>query len=304
MAKRKSLRNLGDWLGQGGHQFEGSLLQNRNLDSSESKKLCTLDIDQLRRGHYQPRQPVEDQKFSELVQSIRQLGVIEPIAVRALNEEGVYEILAGDRRWRAAQKAGLEKVPVIVHQVDDRTAAAIALVENLQREDLNPIEEAQAIRRLLEEFELSQEQVAEILSKSQSAVSRCLGLLDLDTHVQTHIREGRLEAGHGKVLLNLENNDQIRLAEQAVREGWTVRELERQKSALQIGKRSRKKRLTVRDDPNIVHLETRMQEWLGAMVRFKYNPSKGSGRIEINFNNLDECNGILQRFGLFQDDEN
>jgi ParB family chromosome partitioning protein len=299
--KRKSLKNLSDWLGEGSHQFEGSLLEDRDSVRSEKKNIHSLGVDQLRRGRYQPREPLDDDEIAELAQTIRQLGVIEPIAVRPSNEEDVYEILAGDRRWRAAQQAGLDQVPVIVHDVDDRTAAAIALVENLQRKKLNPIEEAQAMRRLIDEFELSQGQVAEIVGKSQSVVSKSLGLLDLDHVVQSYIQREQLEAGHGKVLLNLDRGDQVRLAEQTIKLGWSVRELEQQKAALKIGKTTRKRHLTRRTDPNIVQMENQMQEWLGAKVRFKYNSTKGNGRIEINFTNLDECNGILEKFGLLKD---
>lgn len=299
--KRKSLKNLGDWLGEGSHQFEGSLLEDRDSVRSEKKNIHSLGVEQLRRGRYQPREPLDDDEIAELAQTIRQLGVIEPIAVRPSDEEDVYEILAGDRRWRAAQQAGLDQVPVIVHDVDDRTAAAIALVENLQRKKLNPIEEAQAMRRLIDEFELSQGQVAEIVGKSQSVVSKSLGLLDLDHVVQSYIQREQLEAGHGKVLLNLDRGDQVRLAEQTIKLGWSVRELEQQKAALKIGKTARKRHLTGRTDPNIVKMENQMQEWLGAKVRFKYNSTKGNGRIEINFTNLDECNGILEKFGLLKD---
>ncbi|NJN47948.1 MAG: ParB/RepB/Spo0J family partition protein [Candidatus Competibacteraceae bacterium] len=294
MSKRKVPR-LSDFIGTGGHQFDDSLLQ----DSQGSVVVHTLSIDQLRRSAYQPRISTEDDDaLAELAQSIRELGVIEPIAVRPLAEPEHYEILAGDRRWRAARQVGLEQVPVIVHDVDDRTAAVIALVENLQRQDLNPMEEARALERLLGEFQLSQQQTAQAVGKSQSAVSKSLGLLKLAPAVQEHLQAGRLEAGHGKVLLSLGLREQQRFAELAITNGWSVRELEQRKKALQ-----RKGTATVRTpsrDPDIVRLENRLQEWLGAPVAFKYRTS-GKGRIEINFSSLDECTGILERLGVMED---
>jgi ParB family chromosome partitioning protein len=298
MAKRKTPQ-LSDFIGKGDHQFKGSLLE---LDPGSARPIHQVAIHQLCRGRYQPRTlTVDDQDLKELEQSIRELGIIEPIAVRPLAEQDRYEILAGDRRWRAAQRAGLQQVPVIVHAVDDRTAAAIALVENLQRKDLNPIEEARAMHRLLHEFELSQGQVAEIVGVSQPAVSKCLGLLDLVPAVQQAIEAGRLDAGHGKVLLNLDPSQQTWLAEMAIRHDWSVRELEHQK--ITLGSTIGKKILSARRDPNIVQLENRIQTWLGAPVKLKYSTSSGKGRIEINFNSLDECNGILERFGLISKDD-
>jgi ParB family chromosome partitioning protein len=294
MNKRKVPR-LSDFIGTGGHQFDDSLLQD---SQGSSAAVHTLNIDQLRRSAYQPRTPADDDEaLAELVQSIRELGVIEPIAVRPLAEQGQYEILAGDRRWRAARQVGLDQVPVIVHDVDDRTAAVIALVENLQRQDLNPMEEARALDRLLGEFQLSQQQTAQAVGKSQSAVSKSLGLLKLAPTVQDHLQAGRLEAGHGKVLLNLVRREQQRLAELAIANSWSVRELEQRKAALQ-----RKAATTGRSparDPDIVRLENRLQERLGSPVALKYRAG-GKGRIEITFSSLDECNGILERLGLME----
>lgn len=198
-------------------------------------------------------------------------------------------------RWQAAQQAGLTQVPVVVREADDRAAAAIALVENLLRRDLNPIEEARALRRLREEFGLTQEQLAETLGISQSAISRALGLLNLDPVVQAQIEDGSLEAGHGKALLGLSGAAQIRLAEQAIRDGWSVRELERRRALLV---ETQPVALPTVRDPDLARLEERLRERLAAPVRLRYDAGRGRGRIEIGFSSLDECDGILERLGL------
>lgn len=294
MSRGKSLKSLGDWIGAGGHSFDGSLLNTDTDTNTDTGTIQRLDLDQLIAGRYQPRQRLDEDYLAELEQSIRQFGMLEPLVARPL-ADGTYEILAGHMRWQAAQRAGLSQVPVMVRNADDRTAAAIALVENLLRRDLNPIEEARALRRLREEFGLNQEQLAETLNVSQSAISRMLGLLGLDPAVQNHIEDGRLEAGHGKALLGLQREVQIRLAEQAVRDGWSVRELERRRTALSAQPQSR---MPTPRDPDLVRLEQRLQERLAAPVRLRYDAGRSRGRIEIGFGSLEECDGILDRLGL------
>ncbi|HOW75946.1 MAG TPA: ParB/RepB/Spo0J family partition protein [Candidatus Competibacteraceae bacterium] len=293
MSRRKPLRSLGDWIGAGGHSFDSSLLESEETASSP---IQSLDIDQLVAGRYQPRQHLDEAYLAELAQSIRQFGVIEPLVARPL-ADGSYEILAGHMRWQAARRADLTQVPVVVREADDRTAAAIALVENLLRRELNPVEEGRALRRLREEFSLTQEQLAELLGVSQTAISRALGLLSLDPVVQTHIEEGRLDAGHGKTLLGLSREKQLRLTEQAVAEGWSVRELERRRAAL-VGSPLQPAVMPTPRDPNLVQLEERLRERLAAPVRLRYDAARGRGRIEIGFTNLDECDGILERLGM------
>ena len=293
MSRRKPLRSLGDWIGAGGHSFDSSLLDGEDAAGSA---IQALDIEQLVAGRYQPRQRLDADYLTELAQSIQQFGIIEPLVARPL-ADGSYEILAGHMRWQAARQAGLTQVPVVVRQADDRTAAAIALVENLLRRDLNPIEEGRALRRLREEFNLTQAQLAELLGVSQTAISRALGLLSLDLAVQTHIEEGRLEAGHGKTLLGLSGEQQRQMAEQAVAEGWSVRELEQRRAAL-ADPPQRPPVMPTPRDPNLTQLEERLRERLAAPVRLRYDAVRGRGRIEIGFTNLDECDGILQRLGL------
>jgi len=295
MSRNKPLKSLGDWIGAGGHSFDGSLLN----QASEVATVQQLNVDQLVAGRYQPRQRVDETYLAELAQSIRQFGIIEPLIVRPL-ADGRYEILAGHMRWQAAQQAGLTQIPVMVREADDRTAAAIALVENLLRRDLNPIEEARALQRLREEFSLTQEQLAATLGLSQSAISRALGLLSLDPLIQAFIEDGQLEAGHGKALIGLSSEAQIQLAEQAISAGWPVRELERRRalSAQTPPAQTPSAIIPVVRDPNLARLEERLRERLAAPVRLRYDAGRGRGRIEIGFNSLEECDGILERLGL------
>ena len=295
MSRRKPLRSLGDWIGAGGHSFDSGLLKS---EDSTNSTIQSLDIDQLVAGRYQPRQQIDEAYLTELAQSIRQFGIIEPLVARPL-ADGSYEILAGHMRWQAARQASLTQVPVAVREADDQTAAAIALVENLLRRELNPVEEGRALRRLREEFNLTQEQLAELLGISQTAISRALGLLSLDPVVQAHIEEGRLEAGHGKTLLGLPRETQLRFAEQAATKGWSVRELERRRAAL-AGQPHQSAITSTPRDPNLVRREEWLRERLAAPVRLRYNTVRGHGRIEIGFTNLDECDGILERLGILE----
>lgn len=258
-------------------------------------------IDNLKRGRYQPRQATDDHdvELVKLADSIRALGLIEPIAVRPIpEEEGCFEILAGDRRWRAARLAGLTEVAVIIHTVDDQTAAAMALVENLQRQNLNPMEEAVAMQRLREEFKLSQDQLGRLLGVSKSVISRTLGFLSLHEEVQILLRTNQLDAGHAKVLLNLVPEKQIKLAKQSVTKGWSVRELENRKAALVVEEESSQPdspKASV--DHNLQRLESLIGSWLAAPVRLTTRKT-GEGYIMIRFASADECTGILQKIGF------
>lgn len=290
MSRGTKKKALSDWLGSGEHQFDGSLTKEKN---GLYKK---LGVAQLRPGRYQTREDFSDDYIAEVAESIKAVGIIQPIIVRPVDNENFYEIVAGEVRWRAAQRAKLDDVPVIIRDLDDRTAALVTLIENLQRKNLNPIEEAHGIFRLKDEFNLTQEEAADALGKSQSAISRILGLLELDDFVQRLISEGRLEAGHGKVLLGLERGNQITLAEQVAKLGWSVRELERRKAVLLAT--GKKRGEPIHRDPNIVRLEQYIQTKLNVPVQFKYNQKNGKGQIAIQFNNLEECNGVLERLGL------
>ena len=261
----------------------------------------TLAVDRLTRGRYQPRQinDVPDAELLQLADSIRALGIIEPIAVRPHSDQaGQFEILAGDRRWRAARLAGLTRVPVIVHDVDDQTAAAMALVENLLRQDLNPMETAAGMQRLRHEFKLSQEQLGRVLGLSKSAISRMLGLLSLPLEVQTLVRAGQLDAGHARVLLGLTEADQCTLAQQAVAKHWPVRELEKRRAALLASSQAGQSAVRLMpSDPDIARLETTLASWLAAPVKIRTGKT-GSGAILIYFANAEACSGVLQKIGF------
>lgn len=269
--------------------------------SEQTVQPRVMPIDNLKRGRYQPRQATDDHdvELLKLADSIRALGLIEPIAVRPLpEEEGCFEILAGDRRWRAARLAGLTEVAVIIHTVDDQTAAAMALVENLQRQNLNPMEEAVAMQRLREEFKLSQDQLGRLLGVSKSVISRTLGFLSLHEEVQILLRTSQLDAGHAKVLLNLVPEKQIKLAKQTVTKGWSVRELEKRKAALVVEEESSQldsPKASV--DHDLRRLESLIGSWLAAPVRLTTRKT-GEGYITIRFSSADECTGILQKIGF------
>ena len=256
-----------------------------------------MPIDKLKRGYYQTRSIIADEQLEELTASIKQLGIIEPLVVRIDDDSDQYEILAGERRWRAAQQAGLTEVPVIIREVNDKTAAAITLVENLQREDLNPIEEAEALKRLMDEFGLNQQQAGILVGKSKSAISRSIGLLDLSASVKDFITHGELEAGHGKVLLGLQPQLQADLASKAVVQSWSVRELEKQKAqAIQASGQTP----VGNDDTDNQELAMRLSERFAVSVSVTSN-SKGAGKIVIRFPDRKTCQSILDQMGIESD---
>ena len=290
MSRRGSggLKGLAGFLGSGEHQFGQSL-----MDESAAG-VARLPVTQLVPGRFQPRRTIDEAWLAELADSVRRLGIIEPVAVRPLGE-GRYEILAGEMRWRAAQQAGLVELPVIVHDVDDRTAASMALVENLLRRDLDPIEEAHALARLGSEFGLRNRELAELLSRSESAISRTLGLLALGLGAQALLQARRLDAGHARVLLGLPEADQEALAQTAVDLGLSVRELEKRRQRLLAGERPALAEPVVPADAELDALERQFTQRLGAGVRLRYSAARQRGRIEIDFRDLDGLRALLAR---------
>ena len=256
--------------------------------------MLEVDIDRIQRGRYQPRQNFDEQSLGELADSIRQQGILQPLVVR--QDGNRYELIAGERRWRAAQLAGLQKVPVVVRDIDSRAAAAIALIENIQREDLNPLEEAQAFSRLIEEFDLTHQQVAESVGRSRAAVSNILRLLDLAEPVKEQVNKGLLDMGHARALLALIRHDQVEIARVVVNRGLSVRETEALVRRTQQAQAPRPKAAAAAVDPDVRRLESRLSERLGAAVRIKPG-KKGGGQLVIQFHSSAELDGILEHLG-------
>ena len=273
----------------------GSLIGNleevtRVSEQGQQAGLRELDIDQIQRGKYQPRQNFDQQALEELADSIRAQGIVQPIVVRP--EASHFELVAGERRWRAAQIAGLQKIPVVIRNLDSKSAAAIALIENIQREDLNPLEESQALMRLIEEFNLTHQQVADSVGRSRASVSNLLRLLDLADPVKDQVNRGLLDMGHARALLGLIRHDQVEVANIVINRGLSVRETEalvKQK----LNDTTRKKTIASETDPDIRRLETSISEKLGAAVKIK-SGKQGSGKLIISFHDSDELEGILQ----------
>jgi ParB family chromosome partitioning protein len=251
--------------------------------------LCMLPVDVIQRGKYQPRMDMHQESLQDLADSIAAQGVVQPIVVRAI-AEGRYEIIAGERRWRASQLAGLHEIPAVVREVEDRAAIAIALIENIQREDLNPLEEARALERLIKEFELTHEQAAEAVGRSRAAVSNLLRLLDLEDAVKQLVEHGELEMGHARALLALSGNKQIEAARQVINRGLTVRATEGLVKSLQRPAPAKPEK--ARKDVNIQRLETDLSDKLGARVAIRQGRG-GKGKLEISYNSLDELDGVL-----------
>ncbi len=261
--------------------------------SGEQGALKAIAIDRLRPGKYQPRTRMDDASLAELADSIREQGVMQPILVRAV-DGGKYEIIAGERRWRAAQRAGLTDVPALVKDVPDHHALALALIENIQREDLNPLEEAQGLARLVEEFKLTHDAAAKAVGRSRSAVTNLLRLMQLARPAQEYLASGAIEMGHARALLALPVAQQGGAAARIVDEALSVRETERLVASLLTPEQQTKRRAaqTARD-ADTVRLETDLAERLGARVRIEGN-ARG-GRVVISYGSLDELDGILAR---------
>jgi ParB family chromosome partitioning protein len=252
--------------------------------------LRSLPVDIIQRGKYQPRVDMHQDSLQDLADSIGEQGVVQPIVVRGIGS-GRYEIIAGERRWRAAQLAGLHEIPAVVREVDDRGAIAIALIENIQRENLNPIEEARALKRLVDEFGVTHEEAAHAVGRSRAAVSNLLRLLDLEETVKEMVERRELEMGHARALLALSGVQQIEAARQVVSRGLTVRATEGLVKSMQRPVATRP--VAAKKDPNILQLESSLTDRLGASVRLR--PGRGGkGKLEISYNSLDELDGILE----------
>jgi ParB family chromosome partitioning protein len=258
--------------------------------------LKEIPVDLLERGRYQPRVDMREETLEELAESIRAQGLVQPIVVRPLDAVGGelrYEIVAGERRWRAAQLAGLDTIPSIIREIPDQAALVVALIENIQREDLNPMEEARALQRLVENFEMTHATVADAVGRSRVMVSNLLRLLELPAAVMTMLERRELDMGHARALLAVDSAaDQLTLARRVVKEGWSVRETERAVRRLpESRKRSSRAGRRATRDPDVRRLETNLADRLGAKVRIEHSDS--GGRIIIRYFSLDELEGII-----------
>lgn len=252
-----------------------------------------LPVGAIQPGKYQPRQAMDPEKLEELAASIRAQGVIEPVVVRAVGA-GRYELIAGERRWRATQLAGLAEIPALVREVDDRAVVAIALIENIQREELTPLEESQALKRLIDEFDLTHAQVAEAVGRSRAAVSNLLRLMELPAEIKALLEARKLDMGHARALLTLPPKQAIELARQAAEHGWSVRELEEAVRVSQEEPRGKAKKAAAARDANIDALERDLSERIGARVSIAHG-RQGRGKLTIHYHSLDELDGILAR---------
>ncbi len=302
MAKRKGLgRGLDALLGggPGGSPAEAIKAATEvaaeiiSPDTTKDGTLKDLPVDLLQRGKYQPRRDMHPEALEELAESIKAQGVMQPIVVRPIGE-GRYEIIAGERRWRATQQAGLDTIPAVIRDVPDETAIALALIENIQREDLNPVEEAMALKRFQDEFELTQQEVADAVGKSRTAITNLMRLLNLTGEVKKLLEHGDLEMGHARCLLSLDEGAQKRVARQIVAKGMTVRQAEALAKKTQQQAESDSPQES--DDHDIKKLEERLGEKVGVPVMVQHS-AKGKGKLVLKYNSLDELDGILAHLG-------
>lgn len=256
----------------------------------KDNELRHLPVELIQRGKYQPRTDMHQEALQELAESIKAQGVMQPIVVRPVAGDR-YEIIAGERRWRATQIAGLDTIPAVIRLVGDESAIAMSLIENIQRENLNPIEEAMALKRLQEEFELTQQEVAEAVGKSRTTVTNLLRLMSLSQDVRLMLERGDLEMGHARALLGLPAEQQSDAAKAVSGKGLSVRQTEAMVRRL-LAEDTPGKAEVVRQDPDIASLEDKLSERIGAQVQIQHS-SKGSGKLTLRYNSLDELDGII-----------
>lgn len=289
MAKKRGLGRGLDALLSGGTQPDTATESNT---SSTQDTNGHIPFDKIQRGRYQPRRHFDEEKLQELADSISAQGMVQPIVVRPIAQDK-YEIIAGERRWRAAQIAGLSEVPAIIKEVDDQAAMAMALIENIQRDDLNPLEEATALHRLLEEFELTHQQVAHAVGKSRTTVTNMIRLLDLNPDVREMLELGQIEMGHARALLALKAQMQSQAAAEVVRKSLTVRATEALVRELnQPATEKPAKTADQEEDPDIRRLLNELTDKLGATVALQQG-NAGKGKLVIKYNSHEELQGIL-----------
>ena len=289
MAKKRS--GMGS---RGIHAMIGAKQKSDN--NSSDLRIEKVGVDQLESGVYQPRQTFNEEALQELADSIRVQGVVQPIIVKPLGDDR-YEIIAGERRWRASKLAGLDKVPVVIRQADSQTTLALALIENIQREDLNPIETAVGLKRLIKEFDLTQQEVADSVGRSRTAVSNLLRLLKLPKKIQNMLHEGLISMGHARAIISLPEEVQLSLVMKAIEKEWTVREIEEAVQQILVPKSliSEAKRKAIPNIEEITEKQQQLAEKLSAKVKINHRDT-GKGRLEISYNDIDELNRLLELF--------
>ncbi|KGT46715.1 MULTISPECIES: ParB/RepB/Spo0J family partition protein [Acinetobacter] len=271
----------------GSIQKEKLQLEAQGLDHGQLKQ---IDVHLLKRGEYQPRRYINEQDLQELAASIEKHGIMQPIVIRPVDDERhPYEIIAGERRWRAAQLAGLTEVPAIVRELNDQVAIALALIENIQRQDLNPIDQALALQRFHDEFGLSHQEIADTVGKARTTVSNLLRLLTLAEPVKDFMQQGLLDMGHARAILTLKAKDQLKVAEMVIEKSLSVRQTEQLVRDLNAPKQDKPKQVVA---PDIQQLTQRLSERFSADVKIDYN-KQGKGKLVISYHSLEELDGIL-----------
>lgn len=293
MKKRGLGRDLSALLGSSAKNTTPATEKSAAPQTTEGLK--KLPVEHMVRGRYQPRTEFNEEQLQELADSISKQGIIQPIIVRSISVDSSkpkFEIIAGERRWRAAQLAGMHEVPVVIKKYSDEEAIAVSLIENIQREDLNPIEEATSLDRLIEEFGLTHQEAADAVGRSRAAVSNLLRLLSLEPGVKEMLAHGDIEMGHARALLSLESTLQPSVASLVVKKGLSVRETEAHVRKL-LNPPPKKKKESVTEDLHISDLQNRLSDTLGAKVSCQHS-AKGKGKLVIQYNSLDELDGILE----------
>ena len=286
MAKKRGL-------GRGLDALLGTTALAQAEPEGEDGTMREIPVDLIHRGRYQPRMDMDPEALEELANSIRVRGVVQPIVVRPAADGIHYELIAGERRWRATQLAGHDAIPAVVRTVPDDAAMAMGLIENIQREDLNPVEEANALKRLIEEFELTHQAAADAIGRSRAAVTNLLRLLELEPEVRTMLEGGTLDMGHARALLGLDASVQRQAAAEVARRGLSARETEGLVKRLKSPKKSSGKAPRAKD-PDVQRLEDELSETLGAVVKVRHGAS-GRGSLTIEYASLEQLDGILGR---------
>jgi ParB family chromosome partitioning protein len=281
-------------LGRGLDALLGAEAKTRTESGEPSgQRLDEVPIEWIRPGKYQPRKVMDDEALQELAASIRAQGLMQPIVLRSVGDQR-YEIIAGERRWRASQLAGMEKIPAVIREVNDESAVAMSLIENIQREDLNPMEEAMALQRLVDEFDLTHQQVADAVGKSRTAVTNFLRLTHLSGEVAQMLANGDIEMGHARAMLTLSNDNQAKAAREIVAQNLNVRQAEALVRRLTAAPKVDVAPRSVDGDTR--QLENRLTNKLGQPVNIQHTAG-GKGKLVIKYNSLDELDGVLSRFG-------